>query len=190
MKKLIENPTDFESCKNMIYKLALNKWKQECIKRPDVVFDDVYGEACLIYAKCLKEYKGSKGSKFTTYLYQNLLGRLSDYYKCTLKPISHYEDMNEKGNGEDKEVTFESRLESYDYDINNDELFIAARDELSYEGLQVFKFIVSREWENAHAKTQPSTAAICRKFGYTPEIVDSIMGEIKQFWNKIGYAVA
>ncbi len=191
MKKPNENPTDFESCKNMIYKLALSTWNKNKGKRPDVQFDDVYSEGQLIYAQCLQSFSGSKGTKFTTYLYQNLLGRLNDYYKCTMKKIRHYEDYasSQRHSGTD-ENTYECTIESCDYNLDNNELLITAKEELSYEGFQVFKYIISRDWENSHAKLKPSVKSICQKFGYTPEIVDSIMGEIKSFWNRIGYAVA
>ncbi|MBR6401854.1 MAG: sigma-70 family RNA polymerase sigma factor [Eubacterium sp.] len=191
MQKLNETLPDFESCKNMIYKLALNQWKIMKSLRPDIQFDDVYAEGQLIYATCLKTYTGSKGCKFTTYLYQNLKGRLVDFYKCTLKEISHYEDLRLDGQmSGDKEVSYEASIESTNYDIDDNELLSTAKEELSYEGFQVFKYIISREWENAHAKVKPATLSICKKFGYAPEIVDSIMGEIKVFWNRIGYAVA
>lgn len=186
-----QNLPDFESCKNMIYKLALSTWKKNRYQRPDVQFDDVYAEGQLIYVQCLQSYIGSKGTKFTTYLFQNLLGRLDDYYVCTMKPILHYEDfsINSKHDG-NEDNSFESIIESCNYELDNNELLEVAKEELSYEGFQVFKFILSLEWVNAHAKVKPNTVSICRKFGYTPEIVDSIMGEIKQFWNKTGYAVA
>ena len=194
MKKPNENPTDFESCKNMIYKLAKNKYLQMKNKRPDVQFEDLYSEGQLIYCVCLKSYTGSKGTKFTTYLYQNLKGRLADFYKCTFKEIHHYEDaVSDKSKFSKKfdEITsYEDRIISKDYEIDNNNLFITAKEELSYEGFQVFKYIISRDWENSHAKLKPSVKSICQKFGYTPEIVDSIMGEIRDFWNKTGYAVA
>ena len=186
-----QNLPDFESCKNMIYKLALSTWKKKRFERPDVQFDDVYAEGQLIYAQCLQSYSGSKSCKFTTYLYQNLLGRLEDYYRCTMKKIRHYEDYasNNKHDGVD-DNSYECTIESCDYNLDDNELLVTAKEELSYEGYQVLKYIISLEWQNAHAKVKPNTVSISRKFGYTPEIVDSIMGEIKLFWNRIGYAVA
>lgn len=185
------NNTDFESCKNMIYKLSLRMYNSKKSKRPDIQFDDVYAEGQLIYVQCLQSYTGNKGCKFTTYLYQNLVGRLAAMYKCTLKPMSHYEDLNfGEASGDDREISFESRLESCNYNIDDNDLLITAKEELSYEGYQVLKFIISRDWEHAHAKAQPSIGQICRKFGYSQNIVESIMGEIKQFWNRTGYAVA
>lgn len=186
-----QNLPDFESCKNMIYKLALSTWKKKRFERPDVQFDDVYAEGQLIYAQCLQSYSGSKGTKFTTFLFQNLMGRLEDYYKCTMKEISHYEDFatNAKHNGTE-DNSYESTIESRNYNIDDNELMVVAKEELSYEGYQVLKYIISQEWVNAHAKARPNTLSISRKFGYTPAIVDSVMGEIKSFWNRIGYAVA
>lgn len=184
----ISNPTDFESCKNMIYKLALNQYKKNRLRRPDVQFDDVYAEAQLIYANCLKSYTCSKGCKFTTYLYQNLLGRLPDFYRCTMKQIIHYEDFQDKNC--DDASSFEGNIETCDYNLDNSDLLETAKEELSYEGFQVFKYIISREWENAHAKVKPATKSIASKFGYPEFVIESIMGEIKQFWNRIGYAVA
>ena len=186
-----KNLPDFESCKNMIYKLALSTWKKKRYERPDVQFDDVYAEGQLIYAQCLQSYTGSKGTKFTTYLFQNLLGRLEDYYRCTMKEIRHYEDYSRNSNHSGTEDnSYESTIESCDYNLDNNDLLITAKEELSYEGYQVLKYIISLEWQNAHAKIRPNTVSISCKFGYTPEIVDSIMGEIKSFWNRIGYAVA
>ena len=182
---------DYESCKNMIWKLALDRFNKNKKRRPDVEFDDVLGEAMMIYTNCLENFDGNKGMKFTTYLYQNLVGRLVDYYKFGMREFSHYEDMNFKDDsGKDKR--YEDNIESCNYDISSqtNELMITAKEELSYEGFQVFKYIIGREWENARQKCYPRNAYMCKRFGYTPEIMESIMSEIRHFWNKIGYAVA
>ena len=131
---------DYESCKNMIYKLAKERFNLNKKNRPDVEFDDVLGEAYCIYSYCLVNYKGNKGMKFTTYLYQNLLSRLRDYYLRTLKPISHYEDINLVG--KDGSVKrYEENIASPNYEIDNEVLFKTAKEELSYEGFIVFKYI-------------------------------------------------
>ena len=104
-----ENKTDFESCKNMIYKLALTAYRTHS-SRKDVQFDDVHSEAMLIYAMCLKNYDASKGMKFTTYLYTNLKGRLNDFYRCTMKPIEHYEDMNDYDSRRHVEIRYEDNI--------------------------------------------------------------------------------
>lgn len=180
---------DFESCKNMIYKMALDRYNQNKKRRPDVEFDDVLGEAYCIYSYCLANYKGNKGMKFTTYLYQNLLSRLRDYYLRTLKPISHYEDINLVG--KDGSVKrYEENISSPDYDIDNEELFQTAKEELSYEGFVVFKYIVRREWEVGKRRMFPTNSGLAKHFGYSIDIINSIMCEIKQFWNKTGWQVA
>ena len=184
--KQCENGTDFESCKNMIYKLVDRKYHQMKFQRPDIQFDDLMSEGYLIYSWCLKNYKGNKGTKFSTFLYQNLLGRLKDFYNCTLKPITHYEDMNFD---DDDDSRYENRLE-YDYQSDNSELMEVAKDKLSYEGYKVFEYIVSCKWHNAGNRTNPSEAVIAHNVGLPRIVVSSVMGEIKEFWNKIGYAVA
>ena len=114
---MTENSTDFESCKMMIYKLVDRKYHSMKFKRPDVQFEDLLSEGYLIYSMCLANYKGNKSTKFTTYLYQNLLGRLKDYYNCTLKPITHYEDMN-IGDGDDEDRYENSLVSNYDLERN------------------------------------------------------------------------
>ena len=184
---------DYESCKNMIWKLALSRYNKNKKRRPDVEFDDVLGEAMTIYTECLHNFDGSKGMKFSTYLYQNLLGRLADYYKFGIREMIHYEDMNLKdGDSDVDSKRYEDNIISCDYSISdsNKELMAAAKEELSYEGYQVFKYIISREWENARQKCAPRNSYIHKKFGYSHEIVESIMSEIGQFWNRQGWMIA
>ncbi len=182
---------DYESCKNMIWKLALDRFNKNKKRRPDVEFDDVLGEAMCIYSQCLENFNGNKGMKFTTYLYQNLLGRLADFYDFSMREMSHYEDMNfTDDSGKDKR--YEDNIVSCNYDVSEStkELIQIAKEELSYEGFQVFKYIISREWENSRQKCYPRNSYICKRFGYSPEITQSIMSEISHFWNKIGWQVA
>ena len=182
---------EFEKYANMIYKLALREYHGRKAERPDVQFDDVYSEGLMIYTVCLKEYDGSKGMKFSTYLYQNLWARMADFYKCGLKPITHYEDFKLNENGE-KSIRYEDTLTSdiYEIDERTKDLIDSAKEYLSYEGFQVFKYIISYEWVGKKAKVKPNVKSIAQKFGYSPMIIDSIMGEIKQFWNKEGWKVA
>lgn len=180
---------DFESVKNMIYKLALERFNVNKKSRPDVEFEDVLSEAYCIYSMCLANYKNSKGMKFTTYLYQNLRARLRDYYLCTVKPIAHYEDFNLVG--KDGSVTkYEETIVSPEYDIDNKELFKTAKEELSYEGFIVFKYIVRREWEVGRRRMFPTNSSLAKHFGYSEDIINSIMAELRQFWNKTGWLVA
>ena len=186
-RKMTENKSDFESCKKMIYKLVDRKYHKMKFKRPDVQFDDLMSEGFLIYSMCLANYKGDKSAKFTTYLYTNLVGRLDDYYHCTMKKIVHYEDFNL--NDSDDEERFENQLVS-NYDLNNSDLLVCAKENLSYEAYKVFEFIVSCKWQNAGNRSNPSDAVIAKAIGLPRIVVSSVMGEIKQFWNKTGYAVA
>lgn len=182
---------DYESCKNMIWKLALERFNKNKKRRPDVEFDDVLGEAMSIYTMCLENYDGKKGMKFTTYLYQNLVGRLVDFYRFGMREFIHYEDMN-FDNDTSKEKRYEDNIESRDYDIDDftKELLRVAKEELSFEGYQVLQYIISRDWENSRQKQYPRNAYITHRFGYSPEIVESILSEIKHFWNNIGWMVA
>lgn len=185
--------SDFKQYVNMIFKLARKTYRHNVLKRPDVQFDDVYSEGMLIYSRCLKEYSNSKGMKFSTYLYMNLEARLNDFYKCTMKPIEHYEDFVIEGGVGGKPIRYEETLTDSRYeenDLRTKDLMETAKAELSYEGYKVFEYILSYEWVGKKAKTRPSVKSITEKFGYTPEIVDSIMGEIKSFWNKDGWQVA
>lgn len=182
---------DFEKYANMIYKLALREYNGRKKERPDVQFDDVYSEGLMIYTVCLKEYDGSKGMKFSTYLYQNLWGRMADFYECSLKPITHYEDFKLNDSGE-KTIRYEDTLIATNYEIDDrtKELIESAREYLSYEGFKVFEYLISFEWVSKKAKVKPNVKAISQKFGYEPAIIDSIMSEIKVFWNKEGWKVA
>ena len=182
---------DFESCKNMIYKLSRNVYKQAktVYHRDDLEFEDILNEGFLIYSMCLKSFKNNKSNKFTTYLYTNLWGRLNDYCRVTMKQISHYEDLNFVGK-DGATRRYEESINSLDYEINNKELYELAKEELSYEGFTVFKYIVRREWEVGNRRAFPTNSVLAKHFGYSIDIINSVMGEIKQFWNKTGWQVA
>ena len=187
------NIKDFESCKNMIYKLALNRYKAVRESgRFDIQFDDLHSEAMLIYTMCLQTYKGNKGMKFSTYLFTNLQGRLKDYCEHSLKPIAHYEDLNSYVNAPDEFKRYEDNIVSnYDFvDEDSAKFLDFAKDKLSYEAFEVLKYIMSMNWVSKKVKTKPSVKSITQKFGYEPMIVESIMGEIRDFWKKEGYMVA
>ena len=66
----------------------------------------------------------------------------------------------------------------------------AAENSLSYEGKKVLGFILSREWESKMRRNKPTNAQISRKFGYPPEVVESVMGELKMFWEKLVLSAA
>ena len=182
-----EKDSMFESVKNMIWKLALERFSKE--KRPDMEFDDVLAEAYWIYSMCLANFDEGKGMKFTTYLYQNLKARLRDYYRGKMKPLIRYEEFNVEG--KDGSVkSYEDSLVSPDYNMNDVELMQSAKEELSYEAFQVFKYILSREWESPRQKVKPTNACLAKHFGYTMELIESIMEEIGEFWNRTGWMVA
>lgn len=182
---------DYESCKNMIYKLALERYNLNKKRRADVEFDDVLSEAYCIYAQCLKTFEGSKGMKFSTYLYTNLVARLRDFYNHGQKQVYHYEDFNFC----DKDGSVKRYEESivspnYNLDSMNDELWEKAEKELSYEAIITLKYILSRKWETAVKRTFPKNTVLANRLGYTPEIMDSIMGELKSFWHNESIKIA
>jgi len=180
---------DYESVKNMIYKLTLERYNKIRRKRPDLEFDDLLGEAMCIYSQCLTTFKNSKGMKFTTYLYMNLYQRLIDYTMFTMREIKSYEDFNFVG--KDGSVkSYEESIVSPEYEISNEDLFKAAKEELSYEGFIVFKYIVNREWEVGRRRMFPTNSSLAKHFGYNEDIINSIMCELRQFWNKTGWLVA
>lgn len=182
---------DYESVKNMIWKSALEVYDLAVTsyKRNDLEFEDILSEAYLIYSMCLQNFKGNKNNKFSTYLYTNLWGRLRDYCRVTIKPIYHYEDKN--FTNKDGEVSrYEESIISPEYEIDNADLMKLAKEELSYEGFVVFQYIVKREWEVGNKRTFPTNGSLAKHFGYTIDIMNSIMGEIRQFWNRTGWQVA
>lgn len=176
----------FDNCKNIIKKLVGERYQRMRISRPDVDFEDLLSEGYAIYAWCLQNFNDSKNMKFTSYLYMNLKGRLADYYKCTVKPINLYEDYRYT----QKEVvddTFEENIVSKPYDLSSEvsSIYSEAEENLSYEANLVLKYILSRDWESATRRTAPSLAQIRKRFGFTQEVVDSVMGEIKSYWKKV-----
>ena len=175
--------TNFSGCKNMIYKLALNRWSKMRHNRPDVEFDDVLAEAYLIYAWCLKNFQDDKNTKFSTYLYIQLRGRLADYYDVTYKVMDLYENIVENNEDEDD---YESNIVSKNYDLSDEtnEIYESGKECLSYEGYEVLKYILSREWENEKKRNYPNVGQISSKLGYPRDVVLSAMGEIKTFWMK------
>lgn len=175
--------TDFNGCKNMIYKLALNRYGKMKHNRPDVEFDDVLAEAYLIYAWCLKNFSNEKNTKFSTYLYIQLRGRLADYYDVTYKVMDLYENIVE--NNEDKD-DYESTIISKEYDLSDEtnEIYERGKEELSYEGYEVLKYLLSRKWENEKRHNYPNVGQITAELGYPRDVVLSSMGEIKAFWQR------
>lgn len=178
------NNTDFENCKNMIWKEVITRFNKMKNKRKDVEFDDLLSEGYMIYSWCLQNYEEKKGSKFTTYLCMNLKGRLRDYYNHTFKEMGLYEDQKRYLLNKTKEDDYEDHIKSIEYDLSDESKSIIedGESELSYEANEVLKYILSREWETKMRRNMPSNAQICKKFGYPANIVDSVMYEIKQFW--------
>ena len=176
------NNSDFENCKNMIWKNVLVRFNMMKRSRPEVEFDDLLSEGYFIYSWCLKNYDEKKNAKFTTFLYMNLRQRLKDYYDFTCKKINLYEDTVKHIDSDDRD--FVDNIVSINYDLSDESKSIIedGESELSYEANEVLKYILSREWENKMRRNMPSNAQICKKFGYPPEIVESVMFEIKQFW--------
>lgn len=183
---------DYESCKNMIWKLSLDRFNLMKDKRPDVEFDDVLSEAFCIYAQCLKTYKGNKNTKFTTFLFTNLKARLRDFYFYSQKQIYHYEDYNfVDKDGSVK--SYEDNIVSPDYNYAKEqmfELYKKAKEELSYEAYQTFKYIVERKWEVGNKRVFPTNIKLAKAMGYSIQIMDSIMFEIRLFWQQKGCYVA
>jgi hypothetical protein len=179
---MVDAGLSYEGCKNMIYKLALDRWARMRCMRPEVDFEDVLGEANMIYAWCLQHYSTDKNTKFTTYLYMQLRGRLRDYYNFTFSYMDLYENMVSPENSGDD--TYEDKIISKEYNIDRqvDEFCEDARLDLSYEGNQVLRYILSREWENSRRHNAPSAGQISKKFGYPRPVVESILNEIKGYW--------
>lgn len=175
--------SSFENCKNMIYKLAMDRWFKMKNLRPEVEFDDVLAEANLIYAWCLRNYDYGKNTKFTTYLYMQLRGRLCDYYNFTFAYMDLYENHNANRYDSDEDA-YEDSIVSKDYEIDDEieDLYDDAEEELSYEANEVLRYILSREWENKQRHNGPSMGQISKKFGYPNQVVSSILGEIRDFW--------
>lgn len=175
--------SSFDDCKNMIYKLAMDRWFKMKKNRPEVEFDDVLGEAYLIYAWCLQNYDCTKDTKFSTYLYMQLRGRLCDYYNFTFAYMDLYENHNANKDDVDSNA-YEDSIVSGDYEIDKEteELYETAKEQLSFEANEVLRYILSREWENKQRHCSPSIGQISKKFGYPNQVVSSILGEIKVFW--------
>lgn len=174
---------NFNGCKPMIYKLALSRWSRMKHNRPDVEFDDVLAEAYMIYAWCLKNFQNDKGTKFSTYLYLQLRGRLADYYNVTYKVMDLYENIVE--NNEDND-NYEDNIVSKDYDLSEetDEIMESALNDLSYEAFVVLKYILGRTWESKVRHSCPSIGQMTKHIGFSRETIDSAMSEIKSFWQK------
>ena len=182
MTKMTNNSTDLENCKNMIWKLTLNRFNKMKYKRPDIEFEDLLSEGYWVYAWCLKNYDDHKKTKFTTYLYTQLNGRLRDYYTSKITTMNLYEDYVDEDC--DKKTSFEDQLVSKRYDLSEDLVYlnIDASENLSYEAQDILKFILSRKWETASNHKAPSNERISKMTGYPKDIVNSAMGEIKHFW--------
>lgn len=182
MENTTLNNSDFENCKNMIWKNVLVRFNMMKRSRPEVEFDDLLSEGYFIYSWCLRNYKDSKNTKFTTYLYMNLRQRLKDYYDFTCKQMNLYEDSVRHINADDRDFVDNIVSKEYDLSTETKSILSDASEQLSYEANEVLKYILSRDWETKMRKNMPSNAQICKKFGYSADIVESVMFEIKQFW--------
>ena len=179
------NNSSFNTCKNMIYSLVLERFKKMKHSRPDVSFEDLLSEGYYVYSWCLNNYTEKKNTKFTTYLYLQMRQRLLDYYFSTHKIFGLYEDVliNDK---EKENHTYESAIVSKDYNISktSEELIQEAKKELSYDAYQVFDYILGREWETKNNRKTVYKKQIIKHFGFPEDIGDSIWNELTNFWSK------
>ena len=169
----------FDDYKNMLWKLALARYNTMHNLRRDMEFDDVLSQAYLIYAWCIQNFKEGKGMKFSTYLYMQVRGRLADYYNHNLKPMTLYEDFSM----EDDEDGFEVTL-TKDYTSSNGrvlDLLDDAEKELSWEAMTTLRYLMSNKWRNLRSGKCPRNSQLTKALGYPPEVLDSVMGEIRGF---------
>lgn len=175
---------DMKMYENLVYKLALDRYNKMHNTRKDVELDDVVGEAWWVYSWCLKNYQAGKGMKFSTYLYMQIRGRLADFYKIQSKPMNLYSDMNIMSEGEEKEYIETIPKDYSDHSKIGYEILEEAKEELSYEGYITLAYILSRKWQSRPTIRKPTPAALKKGTGYPPEVLQSILGEIKGYFKK------
>ena len=155
-------------------------------KRYDDLYADLEAQGFLIYCISLEDFDKNRAS-FSTYLYRNLSGRLSDYCKA-------------KEENESLDIGFVDLLktDAFDggicFDIFSakkcnptlDELLRYAKDCLSSDAYKVFSWILKRQWENKGCKTPSVTQAkwlFCGVSKWSIERVHRAWAEIGDFWH-------
>lgn len=156
-------------------------WK--IAKRYGAEYDDVEAQGFLIYCTLMESYDMSKAS-FSTYLYIQLWGRLKDY-AGKMKSVADREGgvLMVQDDDEWVEDSFLTSVESRDYDLNNDELFRRAKNDLDNDSFKVFEYVASFEWRKA-GRAMPTVTSVMRKFNVSRERAGVLWGRCRDFWLK------
>jgi len=162
----------FDDYVNMIRNRA--HYYSRCFKMD---YLDLESQGFLIYCMCLKKYKKSKAS-FSTFLYQNLSGRL--LYYCKQK--------NEMEGLDNFDEPFETFIDLWQARESHPvEGFLQyAYDYISIDAYKILKWLVYDQLADFQSKTNPSLNVMSQRLSMPLEKLKAIWQEIGDFWNSRG----
>jgi hypothetical protein len=149
-------------------------------KRYGMEYEDMEAQGFLIYCMAVKEHNPAKAS-FSTFLYRNLAGRLTDY--C-LQLARRRAGVNiEK---EDHELL---DLISAREEFPASEFLQCAEYFLSGPAYSVLKWLIETGYSKPGGMRRPSMKAAAVTLGISYESVKDAWAELRIFWNKNGAAI-
>lgn len=171
------------------YQKMIQKVAHVMSERYNVEYEDMEAQGYLIYCECVQRFDLTKSS-FSTYLYINLSGRLSDYGVTNTRQrgINLYDMINyEYSEEEDVDECNCLLLAMDDNDILRLDLMESAKHSLSTDGFTVFKWILGRTWEKRGRRIPTITNAV-EALGWTREHMRDCWNECRSFWLNEGAA--
>ena len=167
------NFEQFEQYVNLIRKSAhfyANKW--------NIDYEQQEAQGFLIYCQCLENYDVEK-SKFSTHLSWELK-RLNDFSKTYLRQQGNLiEDYFAQPTDPDLSVV--DIIPAYDENPTLADLLKEALNNLSSEAYVMFKWILSRSWEQK-GKLKPSITLAMNTFHLSREQTTILWNEIGNFY--------
>ncbi len=150
----------------------------------NIEYEEMEAQGYLIYCECVKSFEPTKAT-FSTYLYINLLGRLSDYGTQYNKQrgISLHDYLNGNITDLENEISEDNCtiLSYYDNEDTTESLLDYAKKSLSIDSFKVFSWILSRNWQKK-GRTVPSIYAVVEAFNWTRTKATKCWNDCKNFW--------
>ena len=129
----------------------VRKWAHLYAKSYHMEYHDLEGQGFLIYNAALETYDITK-SKFSTYLYTRLKGRLKDYCEQQKKIENQYDSLDVNVSDESIE-TFVNMLTARDVFYSLDDLLYFAEDHLTKDAFKILTWVLNRQWEDFYTNT-------------------------------------
>jgi hypothetical protein len=167
------NNTRFEQFVDMIRSRA--HFYSRCYH---IEYAEVEAQGFLIYCMSVEQFNSSKAS-FSTYLFQNLSGRLRDFcVQYTRKTVKDNQDTDESI---DTIETLPAKTE-----LNQEEFLEYSEMFLSPIAFKVLSWIVSFTWNKPGSGKKIHIAQIRRVFDLDLRYAKQIWAELGEFWQNKG----